>query len=45
VQPGAETDPEFRQHFQDWLNALWDEKDRQITKILQKYSPAKEENP
>ncbi|MBA2881211.1 1-acyl-sn-glycerol-3-phosphate acyltransferase [Desulfosalsimonas propionicica] len=45
VQSGAETDPEFRQHFQDWLNALWDEKDRQITEILQKYFPTKKENP
>lgn len=45
ARPGAETDPEFRQRFQEWLNALWDEKDRQITEILQKYSRAKGANP
>lgn len=42
VRPGAETDPEFRQRFQDWLNALWDEKDRQIGEILQQYARPKE---
>ena len=37
VQPGAEADPEFRQAFHEWLNGLWEEKDRQIDEILHSY--------
>jgi 1-acyl-sn-glycerol-3-phosphate acyltransferase len=28
-------DPEFRRRFQQWLGALWDEKDRQLDALLQ----------
>jgi len=28
------TDPCFKRQFQDWLNALWDEKDRRLAEML-----------
>ncbi len=28
------TDPRFKRQFQDWLNALWDEKDRRLAEML-----------
>jgi 1-acyl-sn-glycerol-3-phosphate acyltransferase len=34
-----EHDPAFRQRFQDWVSALWSEKDRRITGILAETRP------
>ena len=33
-QGDYQNDPEFRQQFQTWLNALWEEKDRNIERLL-----------
>jgi 1-acyl-sn-glycerol-3-phosphate acyltransferase len=30
-----DNDPEYRKHFQDWLNSLWLEKDKQIQRIIE----------
>ena len=29
-----DNDPEFRKRFQDWVNRLWEQKDRQIGFML-----------
>jgi 1-acyl-sn-glycerol-3-phosphate acyltransferase len=37
-QGNYQDDPEFRQRFQAWLNALWEEKDRRIERMLSGHS-------
>jgi 1-acyl-sn-glycerol-3-phosphate acyltransferase len=36
--PGAETDPDFQKRFRGWINELWDEKDVEIERIIEKGS-------
>ncbi|MFP4194805.1 MAG: acyltransferase [Desulfobacterales bacterium] len=38
-------DPEFREQFKNWINALWEEKDRQIASILEKYKEETDDAP
>ena len=40
VTGNYEQDPEFQRQFRQWVNELWDEKDRQIDAILNQYQGA-----